>query len=103
MIEELGNIDNNEYLRQLRDAQRAEELKKTKSTADDYAAKSSDKLNISPEARQAQEVKEYTKIVKEQPEVREEVVAEVKQEIADGRLDTDEVLEATVDRLITSL
>ena len=74
----------------------------TKSIHKDKETKRSDSIEISSEGKKAAEIAQYTKIVKDAPNIRMEKVNEIKEQIEHGRYNKfsdNKVLEMVADRI----
>lgn len=111
MIDRINNLNNDDYLQRLRntDKKKAEAYKKTEknsvlsSSLSSENVDSIDQLNISDQARQANQIKSFTDALSSIPDVRPEVVASAKKEIEEGTLDSPQNIENTVNVLINTI
>ncbi len=94
VIDKVGNIKN------------IVDPKSTKSVSKSKGVKKSDKLEISSEAKKAAELAQYTKIVKDSPDIRKEKVEAIKAMIKDGSYDKivdNKILELVADKIADNL
>ncbi len=82
------------------------DAKRTKSVSKNTELKKTDSLEISSEGKQAAKIAEYTRIVKDVPDIRIDKVNAIKEQIENGTYDkfTDEkVLKMVADKIADNL
>ncbi|MCR4939672.1 MAG: flagellar biosynthesis anti-sigma factor FlgM [Treponemataceae bacterium] len=73
-----------------------------KATAKSTVKNSSDTVSISEEAREMAEVYYLSEVAKETPDVRADLVAEIKAKISDPSYMNSAVIESTADKILSS-
>ncbi len=90
----IEGVTNTQIIQKLKGIERA-----SGGSTDSSTASPADEVDISGDARLAQTLDRVSQAIQDTPEVREDRVAEVKQNLAEGQLDSPEVLDEVAERI----
>ncbi|RJP61669.1 MAG: flagellar biosynthesis anti-sigma factor FlgM [Candidatus Auribacter fodinae] len=103
-IKNINNITRQIRAGEIRNNPTQTSARSTKTAEDAQVSRHTDSLQISDQARTAQEIQKYTDIARKMPSVRPEVVNRVKERIQSGFYENNrEVLEDTASSILNSL